>query len=192
MNITKLFDADDRAVSPVIGVILMVAITVILAAVIGTFVLGLGDQVSESAPQASFDMYDDGDNSAPIVEAGATKDLLVIEHRGGDALADGNYEIRIREGTSGSFTAIYDGSTQTYTETRNFDAGSSNTNDIDYTVKSAPSSDLTVGDKVTVTINAPDDGDATSEQEDYSGDYTIQIVDTEADQVITEREVTAQ
>lgn len=34
----------DRAVSPVIGVILMVAITVILAAVIASFVLGLGDQ----------------------------------------------------------------------------------------------------------------------------------------------------
>jgi len=42
---------EKRAVSPVIGVILMVAITVILAAVIGTFVLGLGDQV-ESSPQA--------------------------------------------------------------------------------------------------------------------------------------------
>ena len=36
-----------EAVSPVIGVILMVAITVILAAVIGTFVLGLGDQVED-------------------------------------------------------------------------------------------------------------------------------------------------
>ncbi|MDY7080978.1 MAG: type IV pilin N-terminal domain-containing protein [Halobacteria archaeon] len=36
---------DDDAVSPVIGVILMVAITVILAAVIGTFVLGLGENV---------------------------------------------------------------------------------------------------------------------------------------------------
>jgi flagellin-like protein len=36
---------DDEAVSPVIGVILMVAITVILAAVIGTFVLNLGDDV---------------------------------------------------------------------------------------------------------------------------------------------------
>jgi len=35
-----------EAVSPVIGVILMVAITVILAAVIGTFVLGLGEGVS--------------------------------------------------------------------------------------------------------------------------------------------------
>ena len=39
---------DDDAVSPVIGVILMVAITVILAAVIGTFVLGLGDNVQET------------------------------------------------------------------------------------------------------------------------------------------------
>ncbi|WP_394338311.1 type IV pilin [Halorubrum sp. Ea8] len=32
----------------------MVAITVILAAVIGTFVLGLGDSLGDSAPQASF------------------------------------------------------------------------------------------------------------------------------------------
>lgn len=43
--------ADDRAVSPVIGVILMVAITVILAAVIGTFVLGIGENV-ETNPSA--------------------------------------------------------------------------------------------------------------------------------------------
>jgi flagellin-like protein len=43
---------DDSAVSPVIGVILMVAITVILAAVIGTFVLGLGDQVEQNARAA--------------------------------------------------------------------------------------------------------------------------------------------
>ena len=40
---------EDRAVSPVIGVILMVAITVILAAVIGTFVLNLGDSVQQNA-----------------------------------------------------------------------------------------------------------------------------------------------
>jgi len=43
MNIKNLFKSDDdRGVSPVIGVILMVAITVILAAVIGAFVLDLG------------------------------------------------------------------------------------------------------------------------------------------------------
>ena len=39
---------DERAVSPVIGVILMVAITVILAAVIATFVFGLGSKAPKS------------------------------------------------------------------------------------------------------------------------------------------------
>ena len=57
-------NADDRAVSPVIGVILMVAITVILAAVIGTFVLGLGDQLGDTAPQASFTV--DSNNSSVV------------------------------------------------------------------------------------------------------------------------------
>ncbi|MEZ5334842.1 MAG: type IV pilin N-terminal domain-containing protein [Methanolobus sp.] len=42
---------DEDAVSPVIGVILMVAITVILAAVIAAFVFGMGPP--EQAPQAS-------------------------------------------------------------------------------------------------------------------------------------------
>lgn len=44
-------DDDERAVSPVIGVILMVAITVILAAVIAAFVLDLG-QSTGANPQA--------------------------------------------------------------------------------------------------------------------------------------------
>ncbi len=48
----ELFDKD-KAVSPVIGVILMVAITVILAAVIGAFVLGFQDRATERVPQAS-------------------------------------------------------------------------------------------------------------------------------------------
>jgi len=53
MQFKQLF-ADEDAVSPVIGVILMVAITVILAAVIGTFVLGLGEQVQDTSPNAQF------------------------------------------------------------------------------------------------------------------------------------------
>jgi flagellin-like protein len=48
MTVKQLL-SDDDAVSPVIGVILMVAITVILAAVIGTFVLGLGESVNQNA-----------------------------------------------------------------------------------------------------------------------------------------------
>jgi len=73
---------DDRAVSPVIGVILMVAITVILAAVIGTFVLGLGDQVSENAPQASFSFDFDTANSN-----------VTITHEGGDTLDNSTISI---------------------------------------------------------------------------------------------------
>ena len=68
MDLKELF-TEDRGVSPVIGVILMVAITVILAAVIGAFVLGLGDQASSSAPQASFD-YSFGDDTVNITHAG--------------------------------------------------------------------------------------------------------------------------
>ncbi|MEM2895054.1 MAG: type IV pilin N-terminal domain-containing protein, partial [Archaeoglobaceae archaeon] len=39
---------DEKGVSPVIGVILMVAITVILAAVIASFVFGLGGTVKRT------------------------------------------------------------------------------------------------------------------------------------------------
>jgi flagellin-like protein len=87
MRIKNLFDEtdDSRAVSPVIGVILMVAITVILAAVIGTFVLGLGDSV-ESAPQASFDFE--------LSEDTGTNGNLNITHRGGDTIQNSSIEIR--------------------------------------------------------------------------------------------------
>lgn len=66
--------ADESAVSPVIGVILMVAITVILAAVIGAFVLGLGDSIGDSGPQASLSF---SENSSGHV---------TVTHQGGDSL----------------------------------------------------------------------------------------------------------
>lgn len=77
-------EPDERAVSPVIGVILMVAITVILAAVIGAFVLGLGDQVGNTAPSASFD-YDWNSSNTN----------LTITHDGGDALDNSTITITI-------------------------------------------------------------------------------------------------
>jgi flagellin-like protein len=82
---------DNDAVSPVIGVILMVAITVILAAVIGTFVLGLGDQVSDSAPTASFN-FDFQDTST-----------ATITHDGGDAIDDNSLSVLV------SGTTVYSG-----------------------------------------------------------------------------------
>ncbi|MES3161319.1 MAG: type IV pilin N-terminal domain-containing protein [Halorubrum sp.] len=75
MRLNRQFDTDDRAVSPVIGVILMVAITVILAAVIGTFVLGLGDQLGDNQPTAQVGIDLDQEANA-----------LTIEHNGGDSI----------------------------------------------------------------------------------------------------------
>jgi len=64
-----LFD-DDRGVSPVIGVILMVAITVILAAVIAAFVLGLGD-TNSTAPSVTFDFdYDESNGQVTVTHSG--------------------------------------------------------------------------------------------------------------------------
>jgi flagellin-like protein len=102
MEFTELV-RDDEAVSPVIGVILMVAITVILAAVIGTFVLGLGNDLGSNAPQASFTfdfdeasdatssgMLDCGDASG----AGADGEgKLTISHDGGDRIEAGQLSI---------------------------------------------------------------------------------------------------
>ncbi|MFB6132736.1 MAG: type IV pilin [Halanaeroarchaeum sp.] len=82
---------DSRAVSPVIGVILMVAITVILAAVIGTFVLGLGQQVSSTAPQATLSMTPD-----------APTDNITVSHNGGSAIAANSITIQVRNETSGN------------------------------------------------------------------------------------------
>ncbi|WP_276258761.1 type IV pilin N-terminal domain-containing protein [Haloglomus litoreum] len=82
---------DDEAVSPVIGVILMVAITVILAAVIGTFVLGLGDELSATSPQATF-TFDFEEASSPTTDcsiASATSGAngkLTVTHDGGETI----------------------------------------------------------------------------------------------------------
>lgn len=51
----KAEERSDRAVSPVIGVILMVAITVILAAVIAAFVMDIGPADPDPTAGVSFD-----------------------------------------------------------------------------------------------------------------------------------------
>lgn len=77
---------DERAVSPVIGVILMVAITVILAAVIAAFVLDLGDSVDQEA-QAGVDISQDADAEEVDVSLTSTGNVEYIVLRG-DATDD--------------------------------------------------------------------------------------------------------
>ncbi len=103
MQLKNLF-ADEDAVSPVIGVILMVAITVILAAVIGAFVLGIGGS-QEQVPQASWEF--DSNNQDDI----NGKETISITHRGGEemdsdllSVSVGGEEVYASSSTSGKFS----------------------------------------------------------------------------------------
>jgi len=80
MDLKKLFKNND-AVSPVIGVILMVAITVILAAAIGSSVFGQG--TTKPAPQTNIDIEAAGITGTTDIDTIAS---VRVEHLGGDAI----------------------------------------------------------------------------------------------------------
>ncbi|WP_135363669.1 type IV pilin [Halosimplex halophilum] len=90
MQLKQLLN-DDDAVSPVIGVILMVAITVILAAVIASFVLGLGNQAQQGAPTSTIGM-----DYEQVWENSDSPNLGVLEvtHDGGDSVSAQEIYIR--------------------------------------------------------------------------------------------------
>ena len=69
-----------RGVSPAIAVILMATVAIILAAVIGAFVLGIGGSTSESAPAVSFSVDQQGER-------------LLITHNSGDTIATSNLKL---------------------------------------------------------------------------------------------------
>jgi FlaG/FlaF family flagellin (archaellin) len=69
----------------------MVAITVILAAVIGTFVLGLGDQLGDTAPQASF-----------TIESNST-DNITVTKTGGQAIEGSDLVVSVDGERGGNF-----------------------------------------------------------------------------------------
>ena len=90
MRLKKLF-ADEEAVSPVIGVILMVAITVILAAVIASVVLGVGQEAGSTSPTAAYSFdYDTSENGADGTWGGN----LTVTHDSGDAIDHDDVYIR--------------------------------------------------------------------------------------------------
>ena len=82
----RIFERDEEAVSPVIGVILMVAITVILAAVIAAFVFGLSGS-QQAAPTASITAANNPDT--------ANEYDLKIQHKGGDTLKAGDWKLSV-------------------------------------------------------------------------------------------------
>ena len=67
---------EESAVSPVIGVILMVAITVILAAVIGAFVFGMGGSLKKTYNVGVTAAQTDADSVTFTFQGGPDADLV--------------------------------------------------------------------------------------------------------------------
>jgi len=165
--IIERFNTDDRGVSPVIGVILMVAITVILAAVIGTFVLDLGQSAGNSAPSASL-----------TVDADTGTSNMTISHKGGDAIQPDSTRILVESGSEsatfstfsgGDAFAVGDQATVNLTNGGNgLDWDDDGTNDVTPDSGASAITGFTGGDQI-----------------------TVQVIDTESQRVIFETTITA-
>lgn len=81
MAMKDRFDINENAVSPVVGVMLMLVVTIIVAAVVSGFAGGLAE-TSQKAPQVTLSAEAHNDN------------YILIEHRGGDPLATETLKVR--------------------------------------------------------------------------------------------------
>ncbi len=87
MKYFKKFLRDQRGVSPVIGVILMVAVTVVMGAVIAGFVYGyLG--TTAQAPNVALTVIDDPTDSVS----------LILKHNGGETIPASEWECSVTDG----------------------------------------------------------------------------------------------
>jgi len=104
------------AVSPVVGVMLMLVVTIIIAAVVSAFAGGLASDTSK-APQASLsvvavikDIQDTDKNDwKPTYPVDFTaKNGLLFEHMGGDAFALSDISIQLQSGDAKYTISTYD------------------------------------------------------------------------------------
>jgi flagellin-like protein len=162
-------DDEERAVSPVIGVILMVAITVILAAVIGAFVLPLGDSVSQTAPQASIGV-DDTDVSS---------NSIVLRHSGGDTIEwdETNLIVEKEDGASVAWDGSASGAFETADEVN---VSTQNASD------SGNKSTIKTGPGLVDPADSPDSSSFTFTADER---ITITMIDRQSGEIIFEREI---
>lgn len=91
----KKLGTDRRGVSPVIGVILMVAVTVIVSAVIGATALGIGQSAQETPPQTALEIEQFQRNSSSGGQGPAKTTAVRITLTGGDSIDTDNIEITV-------------------------------------------------------------------------------------------------
>ncbi len=71
----------DRAVSPVIGVVLMIALTVAISAIVGTLIFGITPEIGQTKPTVDVTFQE------------TTSGAISVTHAGGDTLDRGTVEV---------------------------------------------------------------------------------------------------
>lgn len=142
---------NEEAVSPVIGVILMVAITVILAAVIAAFVFGMGPP--KQAPQASL-------RTVSVNLTSPTS--VIVEHQGGADIILSDTKIIVEQGSyrytypaAGNTTQRMVAGDKLIIDTKTVAPGLLYLNGVNTTRSTAPTGteyDIIAGSEVTVTF----------------------------------------
>jgi len=126
----------------------MVAITVILAAVIGTFVIGLGDDIGSTTPSASVD----ASPGSELTNLNGGETIVTFTHRSGDSISADNLEV------VGSFANDVDVEKDISEDT--FSAGRT----VDGNVTDDANENVTAGDTVSLVF---DDGDRSTTLKTY-------------------------
>lgn len=165
-----LGDEEERAVSPVIGVILMVAVTVILAAVIAGALMGMGDSIGDTPTTANAEVnVNSGYDNSSLNDS---EEIVYISHSSGDSIDQDNVQVNLRSEDGAPIVSLTDESDQENItidmNNEDFNAGS------------------------TITVESTDDGDS---PEDYPEELengetiVVQLVDTQTDTTVVDTEV---
>ena len=102
MKLLELLRSDDRAVSPVLGVALLIAMTVILAGVVGYVALGV-DAKNANAPQGNLDFTQ--------TTNGTAEDVILV-HDGGDRIQADELSVKVTDNPGGTATIAADDLTE--------------------------------------------------------------------------------
>lgn len=172
---------DERAVSPVIGVILMIAITVIMAAVIATLVFDLGDGLGDTAPTTSVGTSTNSDwepDDGP-------EDLVYLTHESGDTMDMDEIAVVIRDDDGAETARLNEGNEwKTDDDDAWLEIGGNSAagNEID--------GDETFGAGATIDVYVDAEGEG--DPIDGAGDdHEVQLIHEPSDHTVTTLEFTA-
>ncbi len=165
-----------RAVSPVIGVILMIAITVLLAAVTGVFVVNVGQEPDTVGPTASLSVTD----AKEEIDVAQTQ-FVVVEHESGDTIEASALKITVRYATNHTLVGTWDDGTWDERGQDNFDIDGATgyNNGIDYNGEPLSTDDTIVtGDRLTWYLD-DDPGSSTPVGIAAGVKYEFTFIDTD-------------